>query len=61
VKRALDAVGLSSSALWNLSDETDAESLQAIRQEELISVLVSAVQRLQARVDHLETACTGGG
>lgn len=54
VREALLASGHGDAAVWQLSDKGNPESQQALRQEELIAVLVSCVQLLQARVDGLE-------
>lgn len=56
VRAALQAVGLDHAALWHQADPDDPQSVQALRQEELIAVLVSAVQKLQSRLDRIETA-----
>lgn len=56
VREALLASGHADAAVWQLSDTANPDSQQALRQEELIAVLVSCVQHLQARVDGLEGA-----
>ena len=59
VRTVLQTLGLENAALWRLADPDDGESGQALCQEELIAVLVSAVQKLQARVDVLEQGVSG--
>jgi hypothetical protein len=54
VREALLASGHEDAAVWQLSDKANPDSQQALRQEELIAVLVSCVQSLQVRLDGLE-------
>ena len=56
VREALLASGHGDAAVWQLSDKANPDSQQALCQEELIAVLVSCLQQLQARVDGLERA-----
>ncbi|MDJ0920909.1 MAG: DUF2793 domain-containing protein [Henriciella sp.] len=54
VRRTLDGLGYDDVGLWTRADPDDAGSRQALRQEELIPVLVSAVQALSDRITALE-------
>jgi hypothetical protein len=54
VKAACDAAGVDFGG-WVLSDESDPNSQQAIRPDEIIAPLVKAVQQLSQRISKLES------
>lgn len=54
VRQVLKELELDDFGLWELADPDNANSRQALRQEEFISVLVAGVQRLSQRVEQLE-------
>ena len=54
VRQVLDDLGFDQLGLWELADPDDADSRQALRQEEFISVLVASVQSLSRRLENLE-------
>lgn len=54
VKSALDEAGVDDAAFWLLTNKNDANSMQALRYEELIGPLIKAVQELSAKVKALE-------
>ncbi|MGC6499708.1 MAG: DUF2793 domain-containing protein [Henriciella sp.] len=54
VRTALDQIGQEDTFLWRLADPDQADSPQLICQEELIAVLVCALQDLLTRITRLE-------
>ncbi|MEO0551278.1 MAG: DUF2793 domain-containing protein [Pseudomonadota bacterium] len=56
VRAALIETGLEHASLWAMADAADPDSLQSLRQEELIPVLVAVVQDLLTRLDAVSMA-----
>ncbi len=56
VKAALDAANAGNCAIWTLDDKNNPDSRQGMRTEQLIPILIKAVQQLSARVAQLEEA-----
>ncbi|WOR13870.1 DUF2793 domain-containing protein [Hyphomonas sp. FCG-A18] len=54
VREALIAVGHDDAALWRLADPDDQDSQQLLSPDELIAVLVAAIQNLSIRLERLE-------
>ena len=54
VKAALDAAGIKDLGLFVQADPNDPESAQALRIDQLVPILIKAIQELSARVDQLE-------
>jgi hypothetical protein len=55
VKQAMDISGVSDWGGWVLGNKDDLQSEQALRYEEFISPIVSAIQNIDARLTALET------